>query len=224
VLTHPAFDRPAVHNEPRRGRRKGTRNLADARRERDRERGQMLVGSQTGAASSPSPPTPIWQSSASDLPPRDLIAPPRLRHEDAVVGAALAILEGRMREPAGVYEHPLAVKDFLCLHLGGLDRESFGVMFLDVRARLITFEVLFTGTLTHTPVHPREVARRALQLNAAAVILVHNHPSGVAEPSRADELITAALRQSLQLIDVRVLDHVIVAGVTAMSFSERGLL
>lgn len=141
-----------------------------------------------------------------------------------MIGAALAIIEERMRVQASAFVQPQLVKDYLCLHLAGLDREVFGVMFFDVKQRLIAFEVLFEGTLTHTEVHPREVARRAMQLNAAAVILAHNHPSGVAEASRADELITAALRQALALFDVRVLDHVIVAGSAAMSFAERGLL
>jgi DNA repair protein RadC len=97
-------------------------------------------------------------------------------------------------------------------------------MFLDAQHRLLRFETLFRGTLTHTAVHPREILKRALALNAAAVVLAHNHPSGVAEPSRADELITGTLRQALQLVDVRVLDHVVVGRDATVSFAERGLL
>jgi DNA repair protein RadC len=236
VLTHPAFDRPPVHNEVRRGRKKGTHSLAIARREREQARAEAERAAAHGSAAAapepvaasapphgPSPAEP-WDSRAIALPPRDPLAPPRLRHEEAVIGAALAIIEDRMRVETSAFDRPQAVKDYLRLHLAGLDRESFGVMFLDVRHRLIAFEVLFEGTLSHTAVHPREVARRALQLNAAAVILAHNHPSGVAEQSRADELLTVAIRQALALLDVRVLDHVIVGGNSAMSFAERGLL
>ena len=97
-------------------------------------------------------------------------------------------------------------------------------MFLDAQHRLLVLEPLFHGTLTQTSVHPREIARRALALNAAAVVLAHNHPSGVAEPSRADELLTASVRQTLQLVDVRVLDHVVVGRAGCVSFAERGLL
>jgi DNA repair protein RadC len=97
-------------------------------------------------------------------------------------------------------------------------------LFLDAQNRLIAAEELFRGTLTQTSVYPREILKRALHHNAAAVILAHNHPSGVTEPSRADELLTRALREALQQVDVRVLDHLIVAGHQSLSFAERGLL
>jgi hypothetical protein len=191
VLTHPAFDRPPVHNDRRRGRKKGTHSLTTARREREAERaavfGVPMATSETVAASNVPQPDPLpsmampWKSCAIVSPPRDPLAPPRPRHEDAVIGAALAIIEERMRVQSSAFDQPHAVKDYLRLHLAGLDRECFGVMFFDARQRLIAFEVLFEGTLTRTAVHPREVARRALQLNSAAVILAHNHPSGVAE-------------------------------------------
>jgi DNA repair protein RadC len=145
-------------------------------------------------------------------------------HEQAVIDAALAILASRMRADGALFCSPSTVKDYLTLHLAGREREAFAVLYLDTRQRLLAFEVPFAGTLTHTSVHPREIVRRALDLNAAAVILAHNHPSGVAEPSRADELLTQGLRAALQLVDVRVLDHVIVAGRATMSFAERGLL
>ena len=145
-------------------------------------------------------------------------------HEQAVIDSALAILVSRMRKPGAVFDAPRNVKDFLTLHLAGREREAFGVIFLDVRHGVIAFEVLFEGTLTHTAVYPRVVVRRAMALNAAAVILSHNHPSGVPEASRADELLTQALRQALHLVDVLVVDHVVVAGDRAMSFAECGLL
>jgi DNA repair protein RadC len=120
---------------------------------------------------------------------------------------------------------PAAVRDWLRLHLAALPREVFVALWLDAQNRLIADEVLFTGTLTQTSVYPREVVKRALTHNAAATILAHNHPSGAAEPSAADELLTRALKEALALVDVRLLDHFIVAGsATPVSFAERGLL
>lgn len=119
---------------------------------------------------------------------------------------------------------PQAVRDYLCLKLGNLTREVFVVLFLDAQNRVLVQEELFAGTLTQTSVYPREVVKRALHHNAAAVIFAHNHPSGVAEPSRADESLTSALKQALGLVDVRVLDHFVIAGNVAVSFAERGLL
>ncbi|WP_300327266.1 DNA repair protein RadC [Accumulibacter sp.] len=120
---------------------------------------------------------------------------------------------------------PGAVRDYLRLHLAGLEHEVFMALWLDAQNRLIATEELFRGSLTQTSVYPREVVKRALRHNAAAVVLAHNHPSGVAEQSRADELLTAELKQTLALVDVRVLDHFIVAAhATPLSFAERGLL
>jgi len=119
---------------------------------------------------------------------------------------------------------PQQVRDFLCLKLGGLSREVFVVLFLDAQNRMIMSEEMFSGTLTQTSVYPREVVKKALHHNAASVIFAHNHPSGIAQPSQADELITKQLKQALALVDVRVLDHFIVAGNTTFSFVERGLL
>ncbi|MDP2793290.1 MAG: DNA repair protein RadC [Sulfurisoma sp.] len=120
---------------------------------------------------------------------------------------------------------PAAVRDWLRLHIGGLSHEVFVALWLDAQNRLIADEVLFTGTLTQTSVYPREVVKQALARNAAAVVLAHNHPSGVAEPSQADELLTRSLKQALALVDVKLLDHFIVAaGVAPLSFAERGLL
>jgi DNA repair protein RadC len=103
-------------------------------------------------------------------------------------------------------------------------QEVFAVLFLDGQHRLLKLEEMFRGTLTQTSVYPREIVRRALELNAGAVILAHNHPSGVAEPSRADETLTQTLKSALQLVDVRVLDHLVVGQGTVISFAERGLL
>jgi len=120
---------------------------------------------------------------------------------------------------------PAAVRDWLRLQLGGLPHEVFVALWLDAQNRLIADDVLFTGTLTQTSVYPREVVKQALARNAAAVVLAHNHPSGVAEPSRADEALTASLKQALALVDVKLLDHFIIAAGTApLSFAERGLL
>ena len=119
---------------------------------------------------------------------------------------------------------PRAVRDYLQLILAGRTQEVFMVLFLDTQHRVIAFEELFHGTLNQTSVYPREVVRRALAHNAAAVILAHNHPSGVAEPSEADRLLTGALKQALALIDVQVLDHFIVAQGQTLSFAERGLM
>ena len=114
--------------------------------------------------------------------------------------------------------------DFLKLHFAGQTYESFVVMYLDAQHRLIAVEDLFRGTLTQTSVYPREIARRALHHNAAALVVAHNHPSGVAEPSRADEPLTNALKNSLSLLDVRVLDHLVIAGSQATSLAQRGLM
>jgi len=123
-----------------------------------------------------------------------------------------------------VLSSPQQVRDYLCLKLGSLAREVFVVLFLDAQNRVLAQEEMFSGTLTQTSVYPREVVKRALHHNAASLIFAHNHPSGVAEQSRTDELLTTALKQALALVDVRVLDHFIVAGNTTLSFAERGLL
>jgi len=119
---------------------------------------------------------------------------------------------------------PRAVRDYLQLLLGGRSQEVFLVLFLDTQHRVIAFEELFHGTLGQTSVYPREVVKRALLHNAAAVILAHNHPSGVAEPSQSDRLLTDALKQALGLVDVRVLDHFVVGGGQTLSFAEQGLM
>ncbi len=119
---------------------------------------------------------------------------------------------------------PRAVRDYLRLALAGREQEVFVVLLLDAQHRVTASEELFRGTLTQTSVYPREVVKCALKHNAAAVIFAHNHPSGVAEPSHADEILTRSLKAALALVDIQVLDHFIVAGPRTMSFAERGLL
>ncbi|MFW9617159.1 RadC family protein, partial [Aquabacterium sp.] len=141
----------------------------------------------------------------------------------AVMEMARRSLSGGLRtEP--VFSSPQLVKDYLQMRLGALPHEVFAVLFLDAQHRLIACEELFRGTLTQTSVYPREVLKRALELNAASLILAHNHPSGLLEPSRADELLTQTLKSSLALVDIRVLDHMVVGRCGALSFAERGLL
>ena len=126
--------------------------------------------------------------------------------------------------PGEAFRSLYAVSDYLKLHFAGQAHESFAVLFLDAHHTLLAFEDLFRGTLTQAGVYPREVLKRALQHNAAAVILAHNHPSGGAEPSAADRVLTDALKEALAYIDVRVLDHFVVAGNRAVSMAERGLV
>lgn len=121
-------------------------------------------------------------------------------------------------------DSPRATRDFLIARLRDSPHELFCCLHLDNRHRLIAFDELFRGTIDGASVHPREVVKQALARNAAALILAHNHPSGVAEPSQADELITRRLREALALVDIRVLDHLIVADTGCLSFAERGLL
>ncbi|RJX32626.1 MAG: JAB domain-containing protein [Oxalobacter sp.] len=123
-----------------------------------------------------------------------------------------------------ILESPRAVREYLQLFLGHRSHESFAVLFLDVKNRLIAAQEMFRGTLTQTSVYPREVVKAALAHNAASVILAHNHPSGAPEPSAADRSLTQALKQALALVDVRVLDHFVVAGTQLYSFAEKGLI
>lgn len=141
----------------------------------------------------------------------------------AVMEMARRALAQQM-QASPVFDSPQRVKDYLGLQLAGRPHEIFAVLFLDAQHRLLRLEEMFQGTLTQTSVYPREVVKRALALNAGAVVLAHNHPSGVAEPSRADEYLTQTLRSALQLVDVRVLDHLVVGQGQVVSMAERGLL
>ena len=147
----------------------------------------------------------------------------RLLCEDDLIRAALAVAERRFASGAPL-ESPRAVADFLRLRFAGLDHEVFAVIFLDNRHRVLAFEGLFRGTIDGCSVHPREVVKRALETGSAAVVLAHNHPSGVAEPSRADEQLTRRLKEALALVDVRMLDHLVVGQGEPVSFAERVLL
>jgi DNA repair protein RadC len=151
--------------------------------------------------------------------------PAQRRADNALIRRALRLLEERLEYGRTVLANPQAVRDFLRLRMGELEHEVFIAIWLDAQNRLIEIEELFRGTLTQTSVYPREVVKSALAHNAGAVILAHNHPSGVISPSRADEALTASLKQSLALVDVKVLDHFIVGGAKEpLSFAERGLL
>lgn len=140
-----------------------------------------------------------------------------------ILSAARRALALRVRRGT-VFTSPAITQDFLRLKLSALEHEVFAVIFLDNRHRLIEYRELFRGTIDNTTVYPREVAKEALALNAAALILAHNHPSGVAEPSEADQLITRRIRQAMELLDIRLLDHFVVGGESLVSLASRGLL
>jgi DNA repair protein RadC len=141
----------------------------------------------------------------------------------AVMELARRAISQQLKERE-VFSSPDAVKHYFSLQLARKPHEVFAVLFLDAQNRLIAMEELFRGTLTQTSVYPREVVRRALQLEAASVVLAHNHPSGTVQPSRADEALTQTLKSALALIDVRVLDHVIVTQGDSLSMAEKGLV
>jgi DNA repair protein RadC len=142
---------------------------------------------------------------------------------EQILTAARQVLASRVRRGA-LLTSPQRVREYLTVKLGALDHEVFGLVLADTRHRVIEYVELFRGTIDGASVHPREVVKLAIEKQAAAVILVHNHPSQVGEPSHADEAITRRLREALALVDVRILDHLIVAGPDVLSFAERGLL
>ena len=144
--------------------------------------------------------------------------------DDDVIRMAVGIINHRFGLKRASLNCPKAVREYLHLTLVDKGHEVFVCVFLDAQHRVIAVEEMFRGTLTQTSVYPREVVKTALHHNCAAVILAHNHPSGVAEPSQADELLTRSLKGALALVDVRVLDHIVVAGDSTISFAERGLL
>jgi DNA repair protein RadC len=165
----------------------------------------------------------LLHAQAADLQVIKGLGPAKRAELAAVVEMARRALAQQLRQ-APVFDAPRKVKDFVTLQLASRTQEVFAVLFLDGQHRLIQFEDMFRGTLNQTSVYPRELVRRALELRASAVVLAHNHPSGVAEPSRADEFLTQTLKSALQLIDVRVLDHLVVGQGSVVSFAERGLL
>lgn len=144
--------------------------------------------------------------------------------ERATVDRALAILGRHLRALGDVFDCPDTVRDYLALRLGADPCERFAVLYLDNQHRAIAYECHFTGSLTQTSVHPREIAVAALKHGAAAVVLAHNHPSGALRPSRADEMLTNTLKGALALVEVRVLDHIIVSGKGSYSMAEHGLM
>jgi DNA repair protein RadC len=173
-------------------------------------------------------PTTASEAAATYAKARDSRRPGT---RDALVSHKLAVarefllrdLAERMKsEP--VLSAPAVVRDWLRLHWANLEHEVFIILHLNTRNCLIEAQELFRGTLSQTSVYPREVVKEVLRRNAAAVVMAHNHPSGTAEPSRAGELLTQSLRQALALVDVKVLDHFIVAGTNTLSFAERGLI
>ena len=142
---------------------------------------------------------------------------------DEIINMARKLINRRFAKGRALTS-PTDSREFLLLKLAHYEHEVFSAIFLDNKHKILAYEELFRGTIDGASVHPREVVKRALQLNAAAIIFAHNHPSGHAEPSQADIALTARLKDALGLIDVRVLDHFIVGGVDVISFSERGLI
>ena len=154
---------------------------------------------------------------------RDVAGNYRCISAKVVMDQAKRLLASRVR-PGAAMTCPAVVKDYLQLQMGAFEHEVFAVLFLDAQHRIIEFKEMFRGSVSQTSVYPREVVKEALLLNAAAVMLAHNHPSGQAEPSRADEFLTQSLKSALALFDVRVLDHFVVSATEVVSFAERGLL
>ena len=141
----------------------------------------------------------------------------------SVIELATAVL-AEQHLPGEAFSSPKETRNYLRLYLADRQNEIFGCLFLDNRHRILAMYELFQGTIEGASVHPRVVVQQALKMNAAAVVFFHNHPSGVAEPSQADEAITRRLKEALALVDVRVLDHFVVSFTEAVSFAERGLL
>ncbi|EKL5245647.1 DNA repair protein RadC [Salmonella enterica] len=146
------------------------------------------------------------------------------RSAQQTIREALTLLENQLREPGAAFTSTQAARDWLRLRMAGLEREEFMVLYLDNQHRLIAHETLFTGTINHTQVHPREVVKAGLKHNCAAVIVAHCHPSGLAEPSNTDRQVTMRIQQALGLVDIRLLDHLVVGGMDIVSFAERGWL
>ncbi|TBM28318.1 RadC family protein [Hafnia paralvei] len=156
--------------------------------------------------------------------PLPLFAATLAPSEQKTIRKALTLLKRQLREPGASFTSTTAARDWLRLQLATSEREEFTVLFLDNQHRLIAYETLFTGTLNQTQIHPREVVKSGLKHNCAAVIVAHCHPSGLAEPSNADRQVTTRLQQALELVDIRLLDHLVVGGMDIVSFSERGWL
>ena len=240
VLTHPAFDRPPVHNVRRPGPKAGAVSLAIARHKKRWASYAAALAQTNGLPSCDVLADAIQHDAGRSLTACELDrartalsgaaagqaeqAGEQPAGEQRIVLVALAILDARIRKPGPTICGAADVRQFLALHMVPRDREAFGVLFLDAENRLIRFEVLFTGRMTQTAVPPREVVRRALALNAAAVVLAHNHPSGCPKPSPDDVRLTAALQTALRLVGVRVLDHLVIGWPEVVSFADLGML
>ncbi|EJB1369872.1 DNA repair protein RadC [Salmonella enterica] len=161
---------------------------------------------------------PLIPASAPDAPPA--LTP----YAQRTIRRAVNLLDKYLRQPGVAFTSAASVRDWLRLQLSPLEREVFMVLFLNNQHQLLAHETLFIGGIRHTEVHPREVLRAAMHHNAAAVVLAHNHPSGDAEPSQADRLITTRLVNTLELVDIRVLDHFVVGHRDVLSFAARGWL
>lgn len=175
----------------------------------------LLLGKETGKKVGQRSLAEVFEGGVQDVDPH-----PRVLAARELVSRWLREeLEGR-----SVFATPDTIRDYLHIQLRGKDHEVFVALYLNTQNRLIAAEEVFRGTLSQTSVYPREILKQALKHNAASIVFAHNHPSGVAEPSRADEALTQTLKASLALVDVRVLDHFVVAGSSTISFAERGLL
>lgn len=141
-----------------------------------------------------------------------------------IIRRALKILESRMTYESDVFTKPDDTKNYLRLKLGNKEREVFAVLYLNNRNQLISYEELFLGTIDGASIYVREIVKLGLTLNAAAIICAHNHPSGVCEPSHADEMITQRIKEACSLMDIKLLDHLIVSATDSVSFAERGLI
>ena len=141
-----------------------------------------------------------------------------------IIKRALKILESRMTYESNTFSSPEDTKNYLRLKLGNKEREIFSVLYLSNRHQLISYEELFLGTIDGTSIHVREIVKLGLSLNAAAIVCAHNHPSGICEPSHADELITQRIKDACDLVDIRMLDHLIVSATGSVSLAERGLI
>ncbi|HCF5040561.1 TPA: DNA repair protein RadC [Pseudomonas aeruginosa] len=164
-----------------------------------------------------------FSSFDSSLMVRDAQGLYLLATAEQILEAARQAIERKMQRGAS-FTSPMAVKEYLRAKLAGFEHEVFAVLFLDTQHRLIEYAEMFRGTIDSASVYPRELVKEALRHNAAAVIVSHNHPSGNPEPSQADKVLTQRLKEALGLVDVRMLDHVIVAGSSTASFAERGLI
>ena len=165
----------------------------------------------------------LFAASQADLCATPGMGPAKYAQFQAMLETARRVLAEEIKQ-SDILSSPQLVRDYLRLYFQSHQREAFVSIFLDTQNRVLAVEELSAGTLTQTSVYPREVVKRALFHNAAAVIFAHNHPSGIAEPSAADKHLTQTLKAALTLVDVRVLDHFIVAGRTTYSFSEHGEL